>query len=168
MKTAKTLLALALTLALTLTLALPAFAETDPSEEPDPAMPVITVQPEGVRVKFGRFVTLSVQANIPNGDEIGYQWYCGDTKLDGETGASIRFRAINIYQGSGDYRIEVFSLTNEACSITSELARVEIDKTVYMNILTFLLYLMPVGTLVALPLIALHEWFWNLIMKLDA
>jgi len=43
MKTAKTLLALALTLALA-TLALPAFAETDPPDEPGPAIIEITIQ----------------------------------------------------------------------------------------------------------------------------
>ena len=67
------LLTLALALALALPLALPAFADG----EPNPAMPVITVQPnpKDIRVKFGESFTLSAEAVIPNGDEVRYEWF---------------------------------------------------------------------------------------------
>ena len=71
MKQLKRLLALLLTLALALSLALPAFA----SEEPNPAKPIITAQPQSVTVLDGEPFTLSVQAEIPNGDPLRYEWY---------------------------------------------------------------------------------------------
>jgi len=82
MKLSKRLPALLLVLALAfISLALPAFAE-----DPDPAMPVITAQPQGARLTeiaiFRKAVTLSVEAYIPNGDEIGYDWYKGWDPID--------------------------------------------------------------------------------------
>jgi len=41
----------------------------------NPAMPVITKQPQSITVKCCEEFTLSVEAYIPNGDEVGYRWY---------------------------------------------------------------------------------------------
>jgi len=78
MRHTKALLSLLLTLALAFSLALPALAD-----EPDPAMPVIAKQPQSVTVKSGESFTLTVEAEIASGGEIGYQWYdaCDDRRL---------------------------------------------------------------------------------------
>ena len=79
MKLSRKLFALLLVFVLALSLASPAFAD-----DPDSAMPVIIVQPQNVVVTpgiLGMFetdkieFTLSVEASIPNGDPVGYQWY---------------------------------------------------------------------------------------------
>jgi len=72
MKTTKRLLVLLLGLALAFALAMPAFAEED---EPASPMPVITVQPEWISTGISTEITLAVEAEIPNGDPLGYQWY---------------------------------------------------------------------------------------------
>ena len=77
MKHINRLLALLLSLVLVFNLALPVFA----ADDPNPAMPVITrdmildMRP----IKYGEefTLTLSIEAEIPNGDPIAYQWYCG-------------------------------------------------------------------------------------------
>lgn len=75
MSLTKKLFALLLALALALGLALPTFA----GGEPDPAMPVITKQPEDVKLNVNLFgdaeFTLRIEAYIPNGDPVGYQWW---------------------------------------------------------------------------------------------
>lgn len=74
MKLSKRLFALLIGLVLAFSLALPAFAEDD---EPDPAMPVITLQPrETITLKLDDGdLHIYVEANISNRDPIGYQWY---------------------------------------------------------------------------------------------
>lgn len=80
MKHFKSLLAVVLALGLCVGLGAPAFA----GDTQDSAMPVITKQPENVIVTpgiFGMFetdnteFTLRIEASIPNGDPVGYQWY---------------------------------------------------------------------------------------------
>ena len=131
MKPTKTVLALLLSLALAFTLVLPAFAETDPPEDFDPdMMPVITVQPQSIRIRVHEAYTLSVDAYIPNGDEIGYRWrgsgiteprpsYAPEwtkefTKSYGQIDAGIY-----------EYTVEVYNLNNPEYSVTSEVVQVE-------------------------------------------
>lgn len=132
MKPSTRLLALLLSLVLAFSLALPAFAEDDLPEEPNPAMPVITVQPQGdIRVRAGQKFTLKVEAYIPNGDDIGYAWrrirtsgqsdYC-------ESAAEIT----HTWGGSSGilyYTVEVFNLANPECRVVSETAQVEVYLT---------------------------------------
>ncbi|MCL2494460.1 MAG: hypothetical protein FWE98_02235 [Oscillospiraceae bacterium] len=126
MKQTKRLLALLLTLALALTLALPAFAETDPPEEPNPAMPVITVQPEGptdrLRASYEGFM-LRVEATIPNGDPISYRWYQNGVDV---TNDDVPF-CVSQESEPGDYYyyVEVYNRANPAFSVTSETIHVE-------------------------------------------
>ena len=75
MKLFKRLLAVLLIFLLAFPVALAAFAEDEPAEEPNPAMPVITVQPVGGTVKKGEKFTLSVQAHCPNGDKINWLYF---------------------------------------------------------------------------------------------
>ena len=71
MKLTKHILAALLALALALTLALPVFAEN----EPNPVMPVITVQPVGQTIKHGDSFTLSVEVSVPAGVKVvSYFW----------------------------------------------------------------------------------------------
>ena len=93
MKHTKRLLALLLAFALTLGLALPAAAiinldGTEPDWDgdplirplsdtinPNPAMPVITRQPQKASASSCTGFTLSIQAEAPNGDPLRYEWY---------------------------------------------------------------------------------------------
>jgi|GEM_PF-2514947 len=92
MKNMKRLLAVVLVVALVLTsLVLPIQAqdETDYS-----ARPVITRQPISVEGQPFQRLTLRVEAYIPNGDRIGFQWYYqpvlgSPNILEGETSASL-------------------------------------------------------------------------------
>ena len=129
MKHAKKLLALLLTLALALTLALPAFAEDEPPEEPNPAMPVITVQPQSVRVRVNETFTLSVEAYIPNGDEIGYRWSGYGLGYTPKDTKELTYTFGSWYQGTYEYTVEVFNLNNPELIITSEIAVVEAYQT---------------------------------------
>ena len=124
MKLSKRLLALLLGLALALSLALPALAEDDTPEEPNPAMPVITEQPVGGRVRIGQSITLRVQAHIPNGDEIEYRWYL--YSWDAITQSSNEFTIVGNFPDSYDYHVEVINRTNPEYSVTSEAVRVEV------------------------------------------
>ena len=61
-------------------------------EEADPAMPVITKQPENIGVLPGEEFTLSVEAYIPNGDAVGYQWHVANpfnVDISGATGPAL-------------------------------------------------------------------------------
>ena len=124
MKHAKKLLALLLTLALALTLVLPAFTEDDPPEEPNPAMPVITRQPVGGIIRFGSSVPVSVEAYIPNGDEIGYLWHFlySDGDVDSwcsdDATVEMQYYEVAVY-------VEVFNKANPEYRVTSETVYVE-------------------------------------------
>jgi len=118
MKLTKRILASLLALALALTLALPAFAEN----EPNPAIPVITVQPEGGRVRTGQSITLSVEAHIPNGDEIGFRWYDSQrNRLVDAQHASLDFT----FPGTYTYYVEAYNVSNPEYAVTSQTVTVE-------------------------------------------
>jgi len=91
MKYHKHLCVLLLTLLLAFGIAPSAAAETEifDVQSNDSAMPVITRQPESLTVLCCEEFTLSVEAYIPNGDELGYQWYHGGSSIDGATGPTL-------------------------------------------------------------------------------
>jgi len=178
MKLSKRLLAMLLTLVLALTLALPAFAEDDPPEEPNPAMPVITVQPVGGSMAIGELITLRVEAYIPNGDEVGYRWYRDMPHTDEHYSAELTIQAG--YVGVANYYVEVFNLAQPELKVTSEAARVEVYKVdnrtlrdrlygVFVNALALSLYSMyggplvfimaPFAMLIYLPVMTIVELF---------
>jgi len=118
-----TLLACALTLALALSFIPHAFAQ----DEPGPAMPVITVQPQGSSQKVARATfTLSVEAHIPSGDAIGYEWYRDGVPAPiNATGASMSLglttpRTANIY-------VVVHNLDHPEYSVTSQTVQIELQ-----------------------------------------
>ena len=114
----KRLFAVLLVLTLALTLALPAFAES----EPNPAMPVITVQPEGGRVRTSQSITLSVEAHIPNGDEIGFRWYDSQrNRLVDAQHASLDFT----FPGTYTYYAEAYNISNPEYAVASQTVTVE-------------------------------------------
>ena len=123
MKHTKKLLAALLSLALALALALPAMAE----DEPDPAMPVITRQPVGGS-QTGQNTTFTryVQARIPNGDSIGYEWYRDGVLVEGATGASI---TVELYSpGTVDIYVVVYNLDNPEYHVTSQTIQLELKE----------------------------------------
>ena len=120
MKQCKRLLALLLTLSLAFTLALPAFAE-----DPDPAMPVITVQPQSGQISLGGTYKHSVEASIPNGDEVGYRWY-----RNGEVIAHTSSEWLSTNnRTTAEYYVVVYNVAQPELSVTSETARVEVHLT---------------------------------------
>ena len=121
MKPIKRLLALLLTLALAFALALPALAQ---DEEPNPAMPVITVQPQGGRIRLYESVTVSIQAHIPNGDEPGYLWHCRYS--DGSEESWYGGAQIEIYDAASCY-VEVYNKANPEYRVTSATVQVELS-----------------------------------------
>jgi len=133
MKHTKRLIALLLGIVLTFSLALPAFAEGDPPEEPDPAMPVITVQPKNVNVSYREKFTLSVRAYISNGDRIGYLW----RTADGETIEDTSYPEFTRYSDvnwTGDYCVEVYNRDHPEYRVTSETVHVEVHKALHFRI----------------------------------
>ena len=124
-------LALLLSFVLAFSAALPALAQEDPPEESNPAMPVITVQPRGGRVKLNRSFSLSVQAHSPNGDEVGYRWFRNDRPF-GSSQASVTLMANQF--DTGDYHVEVYNRANPALSVTSETVRVEVYQTLFQKL----------------------------------
>ena len=147
----KRLFATILTIALAFTLALPVFAENDPN----PAMPVITVQPEGGRVRTGQSITLSVEAYIPNGDEIGFRWYDSQrTRLVDSQHASLDFT----FPGTYKYYVEAYNISNPEYAVTSQAVTVE----VYYGVLDWIgagsgIFLLPL-TLPALFIFLAGFW----------
>jgi len=126
MKRTKRLLAILLALALAFTLALPAFAE-----DPDPAMPVITVQPQSVHVAyFNKGFTLFVEAYIPNGDAIGYRWVrippSGAEEKVGGNFASYTYTEWSAPETYYFY-VEVYNRNNPELSVTSETVSVSME-----------------------------------------
>lgn len=65
------LIGLVLVSFLMLGMATPAMAQ----DEADPAMPVITLQPQPMTALCGMRFTLRVEAHCPNGDPVGYEWH---------------------------------------------------------------------------------------------
>jgi len=90
----KKLLSLVLTLALAAGLAVPAMAAADD-------VPVITVQPQNVAVQPGEAFTLSVEANVPNGERVGYQWYYHNTTSTGAAWSAATYNSTVGADGRG-------------------------------------------------------------------
>ena len=161
MKITKRLFAVVLTMALALSLALPTMAV---DEEPNPAIPVITVQPKGGRVRAsGR---LTVQAYIPNGDEIGYAWFCSKA-----SGIHSRSDGMNVFAGEHSYYVKVYNVTNPELCVTSETVLVEGYKTLLERIgeaimFPITLFTFPTGLsfllLPVYPIILLIQWIVGL------
>ena len=119
----KRLLALLLTLLLAFTLALPAFAEDDPPEEPDPAMPVITRQPQAGKWRFLEGVNISLEAQIPNGDPIGYIWHI--RYEDGSEKSLTGYGLAILVDYGATFTVEVYNKANPEYRVTSESLRLE-------------------------------------------
>jgi len=100
------------------------------AEEADPAMPVITKQPESVAVLPGEEFTLSVEAHIPNGDAVGYQWHIANpfnVNVSGAAGPELTLKASSVLYGTlvfGTYYCIVYNADKglEAGSVLSEHA----------------------------------------------
>jgi len=123
MKLTKRLLALLLTLALALCLSMPVFAE----EEPNPAMPVITVQPQSIRVKAGQKFTLSVQAHIPNGEGVLVYHFNDDTRGYGYSNKTGELTIAEKFPGTQEYYVEVTNVVGpNNYTVKSETVRVEV------------------------------------------
>jgi len=130
MKFKKHILATLLAIALALTLALPAMA----ADEPDPAMPVITVQPVGSsqRALRATFV-ISVQAHIPNGDDVGYTWYrngertgwAGENNGD-NISVTLQMHVTNNTPETNSFYVVVHNLEDPERSVTSQTVQIEL------------------------------------------
>lgn len=90
MKTTKRVLGILLALTLVFGIALTAMAE-DISYAP-----VITQQPEEVYVRAGMSFTLSVEATVPEGGTLSYQWYQNGNVIEGATGSSYSARTSEV------------------------------------------------------------------------
>jgi len=95
------------------------------AEEPNPAMPVITVQPVGGQVKTGETFTLSVEAHIPNGDEIGYRWYLNNR----DYGSRAEYIVDANREGTIKIYVEVMNKTNPTHKVKSETVIVDVQPT---------------------------------------
>ena len=153
MKHTKCLLALLLSLALAIGLAMPAAAianldgtepewDGDPRIRPlsetidpnsNPAMPVITVQPQSM-TRSNEMFTLSVQAEAPNGDTLRYEWYQMRTGTDDalvSTEASFSMAICIDADQAGtaqfQYYCVVYNANDESLSVKSTTATVTIE-----------------------------------------
>jgi len=127
MKLSKRLLSVLLVLVLALTLAMPAFAENgEPPEEPNPAMPVITVQPQGGSFVVGSLLTffeLRVQAHAPNGDPVYFHWYQDGVRVPGALSSFRNLRAVA--ESGGYHHVVVRNRNNLQYYVVSETVRVD-------------------------------------------
>jgi len=121
MKQSKRLLASLLALLLALGLGLPALAVDEPPEEPDPAMPVITVQPYGAR-EGHLILSFRVEAYIPNGDEPGFLWVGPGTDAYSEIRQNMYVFAV---PGANDYYVEVYNRSSPEYRVVSDTASVD-------------------------------------------
>jgi len=143
MRLTKKLLSVLLVLVLALTLAMPAFAENgEPPEEPNPAMPVITVQPVGGRIRVeNRNDMLRVQAYIPNGDEIGFQWYrYSESSARRPMGRTAEITVI--HPGDVYYYVVVYNRADPSLRVRSETVHVEGYRT-FFNWVWFIVRTIP-------------------------
>lgn len=121
-----TLLALLLALGLAIGTALPVIAL-----EEDDWLPVITLQPQSCAVYIGGTgsFTLRVEAHIPNGDALGYQWRRYDrawwVDIEGATGPELTIEEADS-KADDRYRCTVYNLTEgkSYSSVTSDLAKI--------------------------------------------
>ena len=147
MKHTKHALAVLLALVLALTLALPAFA----ADDPNPAMPVITVQPQSVRVKADRDFTLSMKAHIPNGDEISYRWWWDDGYSLHLLGGTEKI-TLNRNPDTCYIYVEVFNAVHPEYSVTSETVCVEVYRPRFEeNLINSLFVVMLFAPLIGYP-----------------
>ena len=130
MKHTKRLLALLLTLVLALGLALPTFASTNP------AMPVITKQPQSVTVLNGETYTFSIEAEIPNGDPLRYEWYavddtypdwCYSTEASLSLWTGVQFELF-VKSVQADFYCVVYNADDDSLFVQSEAATVTVLK----------------------------------------
>ena len=135
MKHTKRLLALFLALfTLAFSLALPASAQESITQHSqatqNPAMPVITVQPQNVRVSLGQVIFLTVEAHIPNGDPIGFRWFriFGNTAFAMEE-TTAQVPIFIVYVGTGYFFVEVYNRSNPAYTVRSNTITVEAYST---------------------------------------
>jgi len=147
MKLPKRLLTLSLMLLLVLSVFPSVFAEEPQPSEPNPAMPVITVRPESIRIpSTRRSFTLSLEAYIPNGDEVGYEWSNPSGYVYPNT-----TNTMTVVYGLGNekkdatftYLVKVYNLANPEYSVT-ETVTVEVYYTVIPD-MTFSEYLAYLG-----------------------
>jgi hypothetical protein len=128
MKSTKRLLAILLVFLLTFGFAMPAIAEEEPPEEPLSAVPVITVQPQGGSARGRNEFTLTVEAYIPNGSPLAYQWY---RVVQSEHRARTGGKNLTV-SGWGEthtYFVRVFNAANPDFYVISETATVEFRVT---------------------------------------
>jgi len=129
----KRALAVLLALVLAFGLALPAMAAED---EPEPCpycaedstcprMPVITQQPQSVRMDLfsDGFIPVSVEAYIPNDEWIGVRWYRGEQAVRSNSNIHNRFN-VHVNTESGDYHAVVYNIFSPEHYVVSETFRV--------------------------------------------
>lgn len=104
------------------------------AEESNPAMPVITLQPQGGRSRGSHHV--SIEASAPNGDEISFRWYRnGILAFQGiwEDSAHVGTPGATTY-----YHIVVYNRTNPAYYVKSDVISVEVYTTFMDSVADFL------------------------------
>jgi len=95
----------------------------------NPAMPIITKQPQSITVKCCEEFTLSVEAYIPNGDEVGYRWYRNGDRIDDATGPTLTVPYYYYYSSydSSLYYCNVYNKSNSRTYVDSERAIVTME-----------------------------------------
>jgi len=117
----KKLLALLLAiLTLAFPFALPASAEETTLPELSP-LPVIIRQPQNTRGTYHLDLHLSVEAHIPNGDEMGFRWY-----RDGVLSAHMWHSNANHVREAGDYYVVVYNRASPDYYAVSQTVRVDV------------------------------------------
>jgi len=133
MKLPKRILALLLAFMLALGLGASVIAEDEPPGEPNPAMPVITAQPQSITIQNNSEFSISVQAEIPNGDPMRYEWFSvesgmtvsDETSITG--GISVQF-AKNAANAQFQYYVVVYNANDESLYVTSETATLTVTR----------------------------------------
>jgi len=96
-------------------------------EPPADAYPVITAQPQPVTIRVDSDFKLSVEAHIPNGDEITYIWRRHEGGTTYYFGSSTTEITLNLAQaGTYEYSVTLRNSNESACHVESERALVEV------------------------------------------
>ena len=131
MKRFKKLLVLLLSFIFVFGLALPVLAQESILEHSEatenPAMPVITVQPQGGRVRVYEAIRLSVQASIPNGESVSYRWYRENNDIEYFDTATLLYTEAK--PGDFYFYVEVYNRNHPEYSVISEIVRIEVYET---------------------------------------